>query len=179
MKIVILALFSQLCYAAIGADPQLPADATSNIPNPLINYPAFMSGAAEVGRLRVTRRITEERFIELANEAETVILDARSAEKYAEIHVKGAKHLNFSDITADSLARVIPSKVARVLIYCNNNFQNAPDAFPSKVASASLNIHTFNTLFSYGYTNVYELGPLIDVRKTKLTLEAVTAPRSR
>ena len=38
-------------------------------------------------------------------------------------------------------------------------------------ATASLNIHTFNTLYNYCYQNVYELGPLVDVKKTKLPLE--------
>ena len=59
----------------------------------------------------------------------------------------------------------------RILIYCNNNFLNAPDTFPPKAAAASLNIHTFNTLYNYGCTNLYELGPLIDIRKAKLKFE--------
>jgi hypothetical protein len=33
------------------------------------------------------------------------------------------------------------------------------------------NIHTLNTLYNYGYTNFYELGPLIDIRKAKLRFE--------
>ena len=48
-------------------------------------------------------------------------------------------------------------------------------AFPTKVPAASLNIHTFNTLYNYGYRNVYELGPLVDVKKTKLPLEGSLA----
>jgi hypothetical protein len=40
-----------------------------------------------------------------------------------------------------------------------------------KAPAASLNIHTFNTLYNYGYTNVYELAPLIDIRKAKLRFE--------
>jgi hypothetical protein len=85
--------------------------------------------------------------------------------------VKGAKNLSFPDITAEELAKIIPTKSSRVMIYCNNNFLNAPSAFPSKTPSASLNIHTINALYSYGYTNVYELGPLIDIRKAKLEFE--------
>jgi len=145
---------------------------TNELPNRLIDYPGFLSGAAEVGRLRAQHRLTEEQFIKMAAEPDTIVLDARSGERYAQLHVRGAKHLNFSDITAETLARVIPSKTTRVLIYCNNNFLNEPIAFASKAPRASLNIHTFNTLFSYGYTNVYELGPLIDAKQTKILLEA-------
>ena len=76
------------------------------------------------------------------------------------------------------LLRCACCKSTRILIYCNNNFLNAPDTFATKAAPASLNIHTFNTLYSYGYTNIYELGPLIDIRKAKLAFEGtqVRAP---
>ncbi len=107
----------------------------------------------------------------MATEPGTVIFDARSDDKYARLHIAGAKHLSFPEITADELAKIFPAKSTRILIYCNNNFLNAPRSFATKAAPASLNIHTFNTLFNYGYTNVYELGPLIDIRKAKLKFE--------
>jgi phage shock protein E len=107
----------------------------------------------------------------MAAQPGTVVFDARSDDKYAKLHIKGAKHLSFTEITADNLAKVFPTKSTCILIYCNNNFLNAPETFASKAAPASLNIHTFNTLFNYGYTNVYELGPLIDFKKAKLTFE--------
>ena len=37
--------------------------------------------------------------------------------------------------------------------------------------AASLNIHTINVLYAYGYTNVFELGPLIDIKQTKIPFE--------
>jgi len=144
---------------------------TNNIPNRLIDYDRFLNQAAEVGRLRNERRLTEEQFIAMATQPGAVIYDARSDDKYARLHIKAAKHLSFSEITADTLAKIFPTKSTPILIYCNNNFLNAPDTFPTKAVSASLNIHTFNTLFSYGYTNVYELGPLLDINKTKLAFE--------
>jgi hypothetical protein len=101
----------------------------------------------------------------------TIIFDARSDDKYQKLHIKGAKHLSFPEITESELARVIPSKTTRVLIYCNNNFLNAPNTLASKAPSASLNLHTFNTLFNYGFTNVYEPGPLIDITKARLKFE--------
>jgi len=144
---------------------------TNGIPNPLIDYDHFLAQAAEVGRFRDQRRVTEEKFIEMAAQPGTIIFDARSDDKFAKLHIKGAKHLSFSEITAQELAKIFPKKSTRILIYCNNNFLNAPDTFAAKAAAASLNIHTFNTLHNYGYTNVYELGPLIDIRKAKLKFE--------
>ena len=134
--------------------------------NPLIDYAAFQSGVQKVGAVRESHRVTEFEFMALAADPSTLILDARSAEKFALLHVKGAKNLSLPDMTEEELAKIIPSKSTRILIYCNNNFANEPGAFPPKALSASLNVYTMNVLHAYGYTNVYELGPLIDIHKT-------------
>ena len=156
---------------AIAASLMVASGETNNIPNPLIDYDTFLAHATDVGRLRNERRVTEEQFIAMSAEPGTVIFDARSDDKYARLHIKGARHLSFPEITAGELAKIFRAESTRILIYCNNNFLNAPNTFAAKAATASLNIHTFNTLFSYGYTNVFELGPLIDIRKAKLTFE--------
>ena len=139
------------------------------IPNPLIDYGAFQADVQKVGELRKTRRVTETEFIRMSADPGTVVLDARSREKFELLHVRGAKNLSLPDITAEELAKIIPSKTTRVLIYCNNNFLNEPRAFPSKNLNASLNVYTFNVLYAYGYTNVYELGPLTDIRTARIT----------
>lgn len=147
------------------------------IPNRLIDYDGFAGQVAYVGEIRQRHRITEAEFIRMAREPGTVVLDARSAKKYAQLHVRGAKNLSLPDITADELAKILPDKSTRVLIYCNNNFLNAPGAFPSKAFTASLNIYTYNVLHSYGYENVYELGPLLDIRQTKIVFEGTDIGR--
>ena len=98
-------------------------------------------------------------------------LDARSREKYNELHVKGALNLSFPDIAVESLASAIPDKDTRILIYCNNNFAGAEGPFPVKLASASLNLSTYIALYNYGYRNVYELAPLIDFKASILEFE--------
>jgi hypothetical protein len=70
----------------------------------------------------------------------------------------------------DLSAQTTCAAAARILIYCNNNFQNAEGPFPSKAPIASLNISTFISLYDYGYRNIYELGPRIDPKKSKLPL---------
>ena len=137
----------------------------------------YLRVAAEAARHRETRRLTEEDFIRMSREPGTVILDARSRQKYDELHVSGALNLSFPDIAVESLGRVLPDKDARVLIYCNNNFRGAERPFPTKISIASLNLSTYIALYSYGYRNVYELGPLIDVQTTKL--ELVSSPPDR
>jgi phage shock protein E len=142
-----------------------------DIPNRLIDYDAFQKNVLEVAMRRENRRITEAQFIRMSADKSTIVLDARSERMFARLHVKGARNLSLPDITAEELARIIPSKSTRILIYCNNNFLNEPEAFPSKNAAASLNVHTFSVLNAYGYTNVFELGPLLDIRKSKIRFE--------
>ena len=44
----------------------------------------------EAAKLRERRRLTEEEFLRMSRESGTVILDARSAQMYGLLHVKGA-----------------------------------------------------------------------------------------
>ena len=164
-------MVTRLVLLAICVILALTQTEAQDIPNKLIDYDGFASQVSEVGKVRKERRVTEDQFIKMASEANTIIFDARSDDKYKLLHVKGAKHLSLPDITAEELAKIVPNKETRILIYCNNNFANSPEAFPAKAPSASLNLHTFNALFSYGYKEVYELGPLVDINKSKLQFE--------
>lgn len=139
-----------------------------DINNPAIDMEGYLKTAAEAAKHRASRRLTEEEFIRLSREPGTIILDARSREKYDLLHINGAINLSFPDITVESLQRLLPDKNARILIYCNNNFVGEEKAFPTKAPVASLNLSTYISLYSYGYRNVYELGPLLDFKQTKL-----------
>jgi phage shock protein E len=147
------------------------------IPNPAIDMQGYLLVAKEAAAHRETRRLTEEDFMTMSQAPGTIVLDARSREKYDELHVNGAINLSFPDITVESLARTLPDKKARILIYCNNNFAGEQKAFPTKIAVASLNLSTYIALYSYGYRNVYELGPLLDVKTSKLDL-VPSAPKN-
>ena len=93
-----------------------------------------------------------------------MILDARSRQKYDELHMKGAINLSFPDIALDSLAGTLPDNNALHPHLLQQQFPERAGAFPSKLPSASLNISTYIALYDYGYRNVYELAPLIDIR---------------
>jgi len=67
----------------------------ADIPNRLIDYDKFQAEVGEVRDLRAAHRVTESQFLRMSKDPATVILDARSAEKFA-------------------LAKVIPSKTTRV-----------------------------------------------------------------
>jgi phage shock protein E len=154
------------------APPAQPAAQQPAPPNPNIDMDGFLNIAREAALHREKRRLTEDDFLKMAAEPGTIVLDARSKEKYDLLHIKGAINLSFPDIAIDSLKQTLPDKEARILIYCNNNFKNAEKPFPSKAKVASLNISTYISLYSYGYRNIYELGPVLDPAKSKLIFES-------
>ena len=157
--------------ALVGLGSGGVAGADASIPNPQIDMAAYLRVAQEAAVYRESHRVSEDEFLRLSHEPGTIVLDARSREKFDLLHIRGAINLSFPDIAIDSLAKMLPDKNARILIYCNNNFKNEPEAFPSKAPAASLNVSTYISLYSYGYRNVWELGPLLDVHRTRLPLE--------
>ena len=171
-----LALMSALCALALASLAN--AEGAASIANPAIDMQGFLVMASEAALHRDERRLTEAEFLRLAREPDTIVLDARSRERYDELHVAGAVNLSFSDIAVDSLRRTIPDPATRILIYCNNNFRNAEGPFPSKLPSASLNLSTYIALYTYGYRNIYELGPQVDLEQSPLPFES-TPPSAR
>ena len=163
-----------LCLALATTGIALMAAGTSlgqEPPNPKIDYKGFKTLTTDLEKVRQEHLLSEQDFIKAAAEPGVIILDARSRNRYEQIHIKGAVHLAFTDFTAEDLAKVIPDKTTKVLIYCNNNFNGDPQNFRGKAPAVALNAQTFVNLHAYGYTNVYELGPLLDVNTTKIPFE--------
>lgn len=154
-------------WIVLGCFASFPAHA-----NPAIDMDGYLRVSREAAQHREARRVSEDEFIRMSREPGTVVLDARSREKFDELHVKGAISLPFPDIAIETLKATIPDKATRILIYCNNNFANAEGPFPAKIARASLNLSTYIALYSYGYRNVYELGPLVDLKASRLEFES-------
>jgi hypothetical protein len=165
-----------LGFTFFGQPAETPAERKAPIANPAIEMEGYLRVAREAARHRQTRRLSEDEFLRMSAESGTIVLDARSREKYNLLHIKGAINLSFPDIAVESLKRTLPDRSARILIYCNNNFRNAEAPFPSKAPTASLNLSTYIALYTYGYRNVYELGPQIDPKQSKLPFESA-APR--
>jgi rhodanese-like protein len=183
-----LFLLAMLCVAipaqgqdkpdAIKLNPPIEVYLGAGIANPAIDMEGYLRAAKEAAEHRETRRLTEEEFIQMSQEPGAIILDARSKEMYGLLHVKGAINLSFPDIAIESLKNTIPDKNTRILIYCNNNFSGALTVFASKAPSVALNLATYTTLYNYGYRNIYELGPLIDIYEARLEFETSLDPNS-
>lgn len=167
--LIVSIVFSIVSFYLVAEDEVFKL--SKNIPNKNISYKKFLDNAIKIEPYRKKRRINVEQFIQYSKEKNTIILDTRSRKNYLKIHIKGAKHLSFTEFDVKSLLKIIPNKNTRILIYCNNNFDTTNPALYSKLKGASLNIPTFIHLNTYGYKNVYELGPVVNLEKTKLTFE--------
>lgn len=149
----------------------------------LVDYETFMTLVNDVQAHRAERLVSLEKFHTMSKEENTIILDTRSKAMYDAKHVKGAIHLNFSDFTQANLKALIPSPDTRILIYCNNNFEDDQIYFATKSyvppveepntlgITMALNIPTYINLYGYGYKNVYELKDLISVFDQNIQFE--------
>jgi hypothetical protein len=163
----------------------------------LVDFDAFEKVATEAKKHRASRLVNVNEFLKMSKENGAIILDARSEAMFKAKHVKGAINLNFSDFNVESLQAIIPNNATRILIYCNNNFEDKPvilksvkvAPFVSKMAgpttkfiqptltqlasnsqltlTLALNIPTYINLYGYGYRNVYELNELVNTSTDK------------
>lgn len=192
MKLIIALLFIALTS---HAEPR-------KYPKAKVSFDDFKSITAEVEPHRAKRLVDFDTFLKMSQEPGTIVLDSRSAFRYDRIHLKGAKHLAFTDFTQNNLAKTIPSKDTRILIYCNNNFDgdqvdfatkaivpasslaNTENARPSvqmrvqeKPRMLALNVPTYINLYGYGYRNVYELDELVRVDDPRVKFDGTTVKK--
>ncbi len=159
MRIVVAAA----AVAALSCIPiALAQEKPANTAQAQIDYQGFRGLTGEVDAYRAGRLVGLADFQRMAREPNTIILDARSADAYAQGHIEGAINLPFTDFTDHSLRQAIGDPNTRILIYCNNNFSNDEQPVMLKRVQLALNIQTFINLYGYGYRNVYELGDVID-----------------
>jgi phage shock protein E len=133
-----------------------------------VDFAGFNNLSQEVYAYRANRLVTLAQFQKMASEPNTIILDARSAEAYRMGHIDGAINLSLPDFTAQRLAVALKNPNVRILIYCNNNFENNVDPVVLKSVQLALNIQTFTNLYGYGYKNVYELGDVVNFNDPKV-----------
>ncbi len=136
--------------------------------NPNIDYPGFAALVGNVDDYRAKRLIDVDTFLKYAADEDTIILDSRSADAFARGHMEGAVNLPFSDFTQEKLDKLLGDKSRRILIYCNNNFEDNIEPVPLKRVELALNIPTFINLYGYGYENIYELEDVISVEDQRI-----------
>jgi rhodanese-related sulfurtransferase len=82
----------------------------------------------------------------LESDAPYILLDVRTAEEYAEKHIMGATLLPVDELSARAQLE-LPYKEALIMVYCRSGVRSA---------------HAASILVNVGYTNVYDMGGIID-----------------
>jgi phage shock protein E len=166
LSLLVAASFSVACIAYAASDA--PVRSGPGTTERQIDYPGFQSLTKDVHAYRAGRLVSLAQFQAMAREKNTIILDARSGDAFRLGHIDGAINLSLTDFTAEALAAAIKNPNTRILIYCNNNFENNVAPVALKAAPLSLNIQTFINLYGYGYRNVYELGEVVNFNDPKV-----------
>jgi rhodanese-related sulfurtransferase len=193
MKTIFFAIAAMLLASVASEQSTRP-----NHPKAKVSFEDFKGLVSEVEAHRASRLVDLDTFLKMSQEPGVIILDSRSTFRYERLHLKGAKHLSFTDFTQANLKQVIPSFETRILIYCNNNFEGNQVDFASKIAlpppsapagraeatqfaaqarprMMALNIPTYVNLYGYGYRNVYELDELVKVTDPRVKFEGTVA----
>ena len=84
--------FAIAAFLVLFAASFVDAQKAKEIPNPAIDMKGFLKLAEEAAEHREKRRLTEDEFMAMAKESGVVILDARSKQKFDELHIAS---LNF------------------------------------------------------------------------------------
>jgi rhodanese-related sulfurtransferase len=192
MKAITTAVLLSVMLATVGMAQN------KNYPKAKVSFQDFKGLVAEVEPQRANRLIDLNTFLEMSREPGVIILDTRSTFRFDRIHLKGAKHLSFTDFTQDNLNKILPSFETKILIYCNNNFDGNQTDFATKAAMPhpkpggalstqfasqdkpimmALNIPTYINLYGYGYHNVYELHELVKVGDPRISFEGTIVER--
>ncbi len=173
----------------------------NSYPKAYVNFSDFKNLVADVESHRANRLVDLDTFLLMSKEPGTIVLDSRSDFRFERVHLRGAKHLSFTDFTQSNLAKLIPSFETKVLIYCNNNFKGNQIDFASKIAAPmasntdanllasqfapqqrplmmALNVPTYINLYGYGYHNVYELDELVNVADPRISFEGTLFAKS-
>lgn len=186
MRTIIIAVLLSVLVATSGMAQN------RKYPKAKVSFEDYKALVAAVEPHRARRLVDLDQFLKMSKEPGVIIFDSRSTFRFDRIHLKGAKHLSFTDFTQDNLAKTIPSFDTKILIYCNNNFDGNQTDFASKVANPApkansaiatqlasqdkprmmaLNVPTYINLYGYGYHNVYELNELVKVDDPRITFE--------
>ena len=93
------------------------------------------------------KQISQQEAVKMMQEMETVIVDVRTPEEYAEGHIPLAVNLPLSDVVSRS-ETVLPDKDACLLVYCRSGNR-------SKQASEKLAELGYSRVFEFGGINTW------------------------
>lgn len=161
-----IALAAAGLFIAIGicapAHAQTEATATD------VKAAAFTRDLPSALEHRQERVIDIDAFSQMNSEANTVILDTRSREDFAEGHIYGAVNLPLSEMTLLNLADAVDDRETRILIFGDENIAEIAARSDYEVSTLPINMLTYISLHRYGYYEIYELGEKASLKDERM-----------
>lgn len=122
------------------------AQSAANPPAGTANSSTSSSGQSNAAKPTYQRIAPAEAKKQLSADKSIILLDVRTKEEYAQLHIPGSMLIPLDTLEKQASSK-IPDKNAKIFIYCRSGNR-------SKEAS--------NLLLKLGYTNVHDLGGIID-----------------
>lgn len=130
-------------------------------PVELLQSEEYFERAKELQKFRKSRTVDMAKINEMLKDKDTILLDTRGDEDYKRLHIRGAKHLSYADMTTDRLAKLIPDKNTRIILYCYAAIM------PLRTRNLPLSTNAFVDMHMYGYTNLYEIRNINTIKSTQ------------
>lgn len=128
-------------------------------PSGLENTLEYYKQAEALAEFRKSRQVSMAQInAMMLEDKNTVLLDTRGNEDYARLHIRGAKHLSYADMTTDRLVKMFPDKSTRIIVYCDSAIMSP------LTRMMPLSTNAFVDLHMYGYTNIYEMRSAMHVQ---------------
>ena len=153
MKKILLLYTAVLCAQSAIAEEANRKKPIRTPVNP-ISSDEYFKKAVQINEIRKKHILDTDALLDLMKDKNTVLLDVRGDHSFRLKHIRGATHLSLADMTPQTLAKAIPSKGSRVILYCDA----AQDLHLSRILSASS--QAYPLVYQHGYTNLYEVGEL-------------------
>jgi hypothetical protein len=120
----------------------------------LIPTDDYFKKSVEINKLRQTRQVSTSELLGMLDDKNTVILDVRGDEDFRQMHIRGSKHLSLSDMTAATLAKAVPSKTTRIVLYCDTAL------IPYPTRRVAVSAQAYPLIYQHGYEILFEVGQL-------------------
>lgn len=116
LAMIALAVFA-ISDSVWAQDRKINVVPKSQDAKPICDSQGFLEFAKQVEEARQKRLLSEAEFAKAMQEANTIVLDARSDGSYDQLRIKGSKNLPYTSFSEKTLHELIPDRSTRILIY--------------------------------------------------------------
>lgn len=127
----------------------------------------YYKKAEALSEFRRSRQVGINEAEKMLGDKNTILLDTRGDDDFKKIHIRGARHLSYADFTSDRLAKLLPDKNSRIIIYCDAAIMTP------LTRMMPLSTNAFVDLHMQDYKNLYEIRSISDIQPYQEQCKAI------